>query len=256
MGLEVWSAFVIGLAGSLHCIGMCGPIAVALPTGSRSRLKHVLGRVAYNAGRVVTYSLLGLITGLVGRSLNMAGLQQGLSIALGGLIIVSLILPSRFGRYLTGARVHEWMVGRLKSLWRRFLSQRTVPSLFVVGILNGFLPCGLVYVAIAGALALSTGPVSGMVYMALFGLGTFPVMLAVSMAGSLIGLRLRRSLTRLLPVGAALLAVLFVLRGLSLGIPYVSPRINHGDDKQVTMDCHHHESEDTPSATKNGEPAQ
>src|SRR6202012_1275564 len=80
-------AFLIGLFGSVHCIGMCGPLAFAVPSFDRRWWRVVLDKISYNAGRIITYSFLGLIIGLLGRQLWLAGLQQGVSIVSGLLII-------------------------------------------------------------------------------------------------------------------------------------------------------------------------
>jgi len=248
--MELWTAFLIGLAGSLHCIGMCGPIAIALPTGESRLPAYVTGRVLYNIGRTITYSLMGLACGFVGKTILVAGYQRWLSIALGILILLAVFLPSKYAVKLTGAGWHSRQVGRLKKLWRHFFSKSTVGSLFVIGILNGFLPCGLVYVALAGSLA-TGAPLKGAAYMALFGLGTLPVMLAVSLFGTMIGLGLRQSLRRLLPVGGVILACLFILRGLSLGIPFVSPKIEQDAQGKTKVECCH-ESTPAPEANSTG----
>jgi len=222
--MELWTALIIGVAGSLHCIGMCGPIAVALPGGAERKWYYAAGRFMYNLGRVLTYAALGAVCGLVGKTIFMAGYQESLSIALGILILLALILPSKYGKYLTGAKLHEEMSLRLRSVWGRLMSKHSIGSLFIVGILNGFLPCGLVYVALAGAVA--TGSVlGGISYMTLFGLGTIPVMFAMALFGTLVGVGVKRTLRKLLPVGAVILAALFILRGMSLGIPYISPNL-------------------------------
>jgi sulfite exporter TauE/SafE len=236
--MELWSALIVGLAGSLHCIGMCGPIAVALPAGRTSRLRHVVGRIVYNAGRILTYAVLGLGAGLVGRTVHVSGYQQVISIILGVLILMAVILPSRFGALLTGAKLHARLFEPLKQLWSRLFGRGSTGALFSVGLLNGFLPCGLVYVALAGAV--TTGqPLEGALYMAVFGLGTFPVMLAVSLVGGFLGAGVRTKLHHLIPVGAVVLGMLFILRGMSLGIPFVSPKIDqHQDGTTEVRRCH------------------
>jgi sulfite exporter TauE/SafE len=236
--MELWTAFVVGLAGSLHCIGMCGPIAVALPVGQTSRLRHVAGRVVYNSGRILTYAILGLGAGLIGQTVRVYGYQQVVSIALGVLILMAVILPSRFGALLTGAKLQARLFEPLKRLWSRLFGHGSISALFSVGLLNGFLPCGLVYVALAGAIT-TDGPLPGALYMAVFGMGTFPVMLAVSLVGGLLSAGFRNRLRRLIPVGAVVLAMLFVLRGMSLGIPLVSPKIEqHQDGATEVKPCH------------------
>jgi len=236
--MELWSALIVGLAGSLHCIGMCGPIAVALPVGRTSRMRHIAGRIVCNSGRILTYAVLGLGAGLIGRTAHVSGYQQVVSITLGVLILMAVILPSRFGAVLTGAKLHARLFGPLKRLWSRLFGRDSISALFTVGLLNGFLPCGLVYVALSGAV-ITGGPLEGALYMAVFGLGTLPVMLAVSLVGGLLGAGFRSKLRHLLPVGAVVLAVLFILRGMSLGIPFVSPQVEqHQDGTTEVQGCH------------------
>jgi uncharacterized protein len=221
--MELWTAFILGLAGSLHCAGMCGPLALALPAPHRRLPVFVAGRFAYNAGRVLTYCLLGLAFGLVGQVFTFAGFQQSMSIALGIALLAGLILSPRLVRWSPITRLVNLLKGRMSGLLR----QRSLTALAVLGLLNGLLPCGLVYVACAGAAA--TGNlVRGAEYMALFGIGTIPMMLAISLSGSLVPMRIRLRLTKAIPVAVGLLAALLILRGMSLGIPYVSPNLSGG----------------------------
>jgi sulfite exporter TauE/SafE len=202
----LWTAFIVGLVGSAHCAGMCGPIALALPLKSDNWFTRVGGGLVYNAGRIITYMILGAIFGMLGKGLHMAGFQLWASIVIGILMIVMVVVPLIFKKLPSLNNVFE---GSL--------------SLFGIGLLNGILPCGLVYVAVAGAIN-TGGVISAMMYMALFGAGTIPVMLAVSLAGTMISLKLRVFVNKLSPYVIVLLGVLFILRGLSLGIPYISPK--------------------------------
>lgn len=237
--MELWTAFLIGLAGSLHCIGMCGPIAIALPTGDVTPLTLLSGRLLYNIGRSITYGIMGLVAGLVGQAIYVGGYQQMLSIALGILLLLAVILPGRFGALLTGSKFHARLTTKLRTVWTRLTASSSQSSLFAIGLLNGFLPCGLVYVALAGAV--STGnSLTGGLYMVTFGLGTLPVMLAMSLAGRLLGAGIRRRMRQLLPVGAVVLALLFILRGMSLGIPYVSPKMQVDKAGEIKIDCCDH----------------
>lgn len=236
--MELWTAFIIGLAGSLHCIGMCGPIAIALPLRDESKYRLLIGRLLYNSGRIITYALLGMIFGFIGSGFFIGGYQQILSIALGLLMLLTLFLPSKYAAYLTGARLHEKMTGKIRGLWRKLMRKNSVGSLFLIGLLNGFLPCGLVYIAIAGSISTGTAW-GGALYMALFGLGTFPVMLVMSLVGQILSFKMKLHLRKLLPVGVIILASLFILRGLSLGIPYISPKIEKQASGQTTVDCCH-----------------
>src|ERR1035441_277600 len=81
--MDLWTAFLLGLVGSLHCAGMCGPLALALPAAGNTTAGYLLGRVAYNTGRIITYCLLGIVFGLAGWTFLLAGLQRWTSIALG-----------------------------------------------------------------------------------------------------------------------------------------------------------------------------
>jgi sulfite exporter TauE/SafE len=219
----LWTAFIVGLIGSAHCAGMCGPIALALPLRSENWFTRVSGGLVYNAGRIITYMILGAIFGLLGKGLHMAGFQLLASVVIGALMIALVVIPLIFKKMPSINNVFESYSARLLSGFRNMFRKGTSSSLFGIGLLNGILPCGLVYVAIAGAI--NTGDVvMAMIYMALFGAGTIPVMLAVSMAGTMISLKLRVFINKLSPYVIVILGVLFILRGLSLGIPYISPK--------------------------------
>ena len=222
--IEVWTAFLLGLVGSLHCAGMCGPLALALPITGDTPAAFVLGRWVYNLGRLVTYCALGLVFGLAGQTLQLAGFQRWMSIALGAGLLAGLLASPR----LSLAPPVTHLVGRLKTAMSRLLQTRSLSASAVLGALNGLLPCGLVYVACAGATA--TGDLlRGVEYMAAFGLGTVPMMLAIGLSGKLVRPWLRFKLSRLVPVSVCVLAALLILRGLSLGIPYVSPDLSSSD---------------------------
>jgi sulfite exporter TauE/SafE len=219
--MELLSALILGLVGSLHCAGMCGPLALALPVTGHRAGTFFAGRAAYNLGRIATYSLLGLIFGLVGRSLALAGVQRWVSIALGVTLIVGLFASRKLALW------HPVTAGvdKLKTRMGALLRQRSLTALGLLGLLNGLLPCGLVYVACAGATA--TGDIlTGMLYMLIFGLGTIPMMLAIGLSGKLVPPAFRLQLRKAIPVSVFLLATLLILRGMSLGIPYVSPDLS------------------------------
>lgn len=235
MGL--YSAFLLGLFGSLHCIGMCGPIAIALPTGLPKRGTILLSRIWYNLGRILTYSIIGIIAGLFGDLIRLGGFQRVLSITLGVVILVAVLLPSRFTRQVIPSILMFGPSNWIKRQWSKLFKRPTQRSLFVIGVLNGFLPCGLVYAAMAAA-AVEGGTGSAVIYMAAFGLGTFPLMLVTSLFGNAIPVALRRKLNRLIPVGAIVLGVLLILRGLALGIPYISPGEMSHDHATTEMNCH------------------
>jgi len=233
--LDYLSAIVIGLVGSLHCAGMCGPIAVALPLSTDSWTGKVAGSLLYNIGRTITYGFLGLVFGLAGMGLSLGGLQQWASIGLGIIMILSVVVPriARIGSAAEKAvdRVSRWMTGAFSRLFRI----RSHGSLFTIGLLNGFLPCGLVYVALAGAVVAGNAR-DGALYMVLFGLGTIPMMLGISIAGNILSSAFRKKISRVVPYFIVLLGIIFILRGMNLGIPYVSPKLKHSTE-MTTLDC-------------------
>jgi len=216
--IEIGAGLVVGLVGSLHCAGMCGPLVLALPRTGNSCWEHVLGRFAYNAGRVATYCVLGFIFGLIGKTLFLAGVQRWASISLGALLLAGLFASRRLSAWNP---VLPW-IARLKSGMAGLLKQKSIPALGLLGMLNGLLPCGLVYVACAGAVA-TGGLLSGVAYMALFGLGTIPMLLVLSLSGSMMPPAVRLKFRKAVPVAVAALAALLILRGMELGIPFVSP---------------------------------
>jgi sulfite exporter TauE/SafE len=219
--MEYWTAFLLGLAGSAHCAGMCGPLALALPAVGASRGRFFAGRAAYNLGRLLTYSLLGAIFGLVGQTLLLAGVQRWVSIALGAALLMGLFSSRQLGLLKPVAK----LVDRLKGHMGALLRQRSLVSLLVLGTLNGLLPCGLVYVACAGATA-TNHPASGAEYMALFGLGTVPMLLVISISGRFVPIAWRVHLRKAVPVSIFIVASMLILRGMSLGIPYLSPDLS------------------------------
>ena len=221
--MDYWTAFVLGLFGSLHCAGMCGPLALALPRNVRTASGYFVGRVAYNLGRISTYATLGLLFGLSGKIISLAGFQQTVSITLGVLLIVGLFASRKLALW----KPVTLLVNQVKSKMSGLLLRRSFLSQLVLGLLNGLLPCGLVYVAAAGAVATS-GLWRGAIYMAAFGAGTLPMMLAISLSGNLVPFRWRLKMIKAIPVSIFLLGSLLILRGLSLGIPYLSPQLSGG----------------------------
>jgi hypothetical protein len=218
---DLWTALLLGLAGSAHCAGMCGPLVLALPSTQAQPLAHLIGRVLYNLGRVLTYGLLGVVFGLLGQTLAMAGVQRWVSLGLGLAILAGLIFSRTPVFRLPVAGTVSW----LKTALGFFLRKRGQGALLALGFLNGLLPCGLVYAACAGAAA-TGGVLTGVQYMLVFGLGTVPMMLALGLAGTALHGTLRQKFQKLIPASLMLLAALLILRGLSLGIPYLSPDLS------------------------------
>jgi sulfite exporter TauE/SafE len=225
--MELWTALIIGFGGSFHCIGMCGPIALALPVPATGNTKFASSRILYNFGRIISYMLMGGVFGFLGGKVMMFGLQQFLSVAIGVLILLFLVIPRQKRIQLTYFPVVRKRVIILQNSIRNLFSKNTKSSFLIIGILNGFLPCGFVYIGLSQA-SLAGGFYNGILVMLMFGIGTYPAMLAASVFGKLISIETRRKLTRMLPYMAAVLAVIFILRGMGLGIPYLSPRLSGG----------------------------
>lgn len=224
------TAFLTGLLGSFHCAGMCGPIALAVPTVGKSFTEKLLSKVVYNTGRIFTYALLGALLGAFGLGLKLAGLQQSISIAAGVLIIVVAIFSTN--------AIEKWIGNPFKMLKAqtiaRLFQSPSLASVFSIGLLNGLLPCGFVYVGLIGSVA-TQNTLEGAAFMALFGLGTFPMMLTVGMVGQFLTAHARTTITKWVPVFAILIGCVFIVRGLSLGIPYLSPKI--ATDHSTVKEC-------------------
>lgn len=237
MSPEILTSFFVGLFGSFHCIGMCGPIAIALPIPNSNNLNFVLGRLLYNLGRIATYSFLGAVFGLLGSRLVISGFQQSISITLGITIVFAVLIPAKYKAKISQHKLVQKITLPLKKGISDLFKQGTFSAMFLIGILNGFLPCGLVYVALAGAIA-SGDAISGTAVMILFGIGTFPTMFAATLFGKFINLNIRRKITKAIPVLAFVLGLLFIVRGMALGIPYLSPKISAQVVDDQNMDCH------------------
>ena len=220
--MDFITPLTIGLIGSFHCIGMCGPIVVALPLKKHNLLSKITGAILYNSGRVFTYSVIGILFGLLGRGIHLAGFQQWTSIILGIVMIITVLFPYFFREKITIGSLFSGFASRLIVRLKRLFTDRSYFSLLMIGILNGLLPCGLVYVAVAGAINSGT-VVSGAFFMMFFGIGTIPLLLVAILAGNLIGYQVRSKMLKIVPYFVFMLGVLFILRGMSLGIPYVSP---------------------------------
>ena len=218
----LYSAFIFGLISSFHCIGMCGPIAMMLPVDRNNEAKKITQIITYHIGKLTAYGILGLVFGFLGRSFYLAGMQQQLSIIVGILMIMVAVIPERvFAKYNFSKPIYKG-ISKIKQQLGSQFANKSYKSLFTIGLLNGFLPCGMVYVALFGAIAMQSASL-GVLYMVLFGLGTVPMMSLVVYIQSYLTLNFRNKIQKIIPYVGVCIGVLFVLRGLDLGIPYVSP---------------------------------
>jgi sulfite exporter TauE/SafE len=212
------SGVLMGLAGSLHCLGMCGPIALALPLGGFSGARRTGLVFLYNTGRAYMYAMLGLLAGMAGKGLNLIGFQRYVSVGIGVFLIAVLLFPrSGLHRYLADSSFV--ISSRLRNRFSAALRRRSEISFLVIGLLNGMLPCATVYLALGAALA-AGDPLGGSLFMFVFGFGTMPLMLAVSLIGKRFkGFTFRFRQT--VPIITLLVAVLLILRGFGIN-PLIS----------------------------------
>lgn len=221
----LFSALILGLLGSLHCIGMCGPIAFMLPVDRSNNFKKALQISSYHLGRIFTYGIIGVVFGFMGKGFSLFGLQQQLSIAVGVLMILIILLPRKTFQKYNLSKYFYSVVGKVKSALGKSLKKKSADTFFTIGFLNGFLPCGLIYIAVFAAVA-SGSIMQSSLYMMVFGLGTVPLMTTSIYFMSFIKNKARQKVRKLIPVFVVITGLLFIVRGLGLGIPYVSPKQN------------------------------
>ncbi len=228
------AAFLMGIVGSIHCVGMCGPIALALPYGRFDKNKSRLARILFQTGRVSTYALLGLVLGFIGLSASIFGGQQFLSITIGIILIISIMLPSLFNRLQSIAFISKFQIA-IKSKLAEMIKIDSLRAFYVSGLLNGLLPCGLVWLALSTSLALANGFESA-VFMLFFGLGTIPSMILVLGTFQLLKNRFSFRFKMISNYVALTIAVLLIVRGLNMG-NYLSPYVDfeHAKEKIITI---------------------
>jgi uncharacterized protein len=222
--LDIPLVFSLGLLGSVHCLQMCGPIVLAysLPMadaqGGGLRRRLIMSHLAYNAGRITTYSVLGAVAGAAGHALGLIGRLAGfeniaaivagifliaMGISMAGVLPVSNLLRLDPTRLLT----------RLHHVASRLITAPSHRSKFKLGLLLGFLPCGLIYAALLKAME-AGNPVAGAVVMLIFGLGTAGALIVTGFLSSVIAVPLRRWGNMIAAVGVTLLGALLLYRGM------------------------------------------
>lgn len=229
------TALTIGIMGSLHCVGMCGPIALAVPLKSNSVAYSYLGSFNYLFGKAITYSLLGLFSGAFAKMIELTGFQRFISVFTGILVLI-IFFFQKISTYNLGIEKFnlKW-VTLLKAQFNRFMKDKNLISAFFIGLINGLLPCGLVYIALAVAVG-AGGWWQSMLYMFIFGIGTMPLLFGLMIFKSRLSISLRGFFQKAIPTFTIALAVLLIVRGLNLGIPYFSPKIITAKHKK-TIEC-------------------
>lgn len=249
MGTYILAGFIIGLTSNFHCIGMCGPIAMAIPVNRKSNLTILSDALQYNFGRIITYSLLGLLVGFIGLSIKTFGVLQWLSILAGiGLILFAwqkylhALFPFKIPSFKIQATLNKGL--------GKIIRSHSPFKLLLLGGLNGLLPCGMVFVALSNAILTGDILYSSLAMLA-FGVGTLPAMMAVVFMMNKISTSTRKKMSRAVPYLLTVVGLLIILRGLNLGIPFISPNVKMVEKKieqkdgscvnesTVEMDCCH-----------------
>ncbi len=229
------AGFTLGFAGSLHCVGMCGPLSLALPTYHLSPVVKFFSLLLYQGGRIITYSILGLLFGLAGRTMYIAGIQQWFSIAIGVVILAGaafyfLQKHTVHFKFLSG-----WYAILQQIIGKRLRRNNGPGGFLVLGMANGLLPCGMVYMALAAALSFAQ-VYQSVGFMSLFGAGTLPAMMIVGYGGRMINPSVRMVFRKSIPFFITATGILLILRGLNLGIMFISPALPHAAGQAVN--CH------------------
>ncbi len=230
------TALLLGLLGSFHCLGMCGPIAFILPVDRNNKAKMSLQTLLYHLGRMTAYASIGLVFGYLGKGISLVGFQQKVSLILGIIMVVLAFVPATKVLRLKPLAGWNKFVYFVKNSLSNYLQKRSTFGFYIIGFFNGLLPCGLVYIALVGAMA--TGdPMLGALYMAIFGLGTVPMMSLAIFLGNFVSVKIRNKINKLIPYAVAFVGILFILRGLNLGIKYLSPsdKMLNTNNKMIKM---------------------
>ncbi len=214
-------AFLMGLFGSLHCAVMCGPIMLGMPFRKQDFLQSAFPLLLYQFGRIAVYTVLGLLVGTLGSSIRTFSDQKTLSIFIGLILVLFTALQFNTAYRNRFSRFQSWLLNPISRLMGKVFN---LPfwGLFA-GMLNGIIPCGMVYLALATAL--NSGSIqSGGMFMFLFGLGTTPLMLMISLGGIFLKKYIRFNTNKLIPWFMFFMGTMLILRSADLGIPFISPR--------------------------------
>ncbi len=216
------TSLLLGLMGSFHCLGMCGPIAFILPVDRNNKLKMSIQTLLYHLGRMTAYGMIGLVFGYLGQGISLLGFQQKVSLIMGIIMVIFAFVPASKVLRLKPLAWWNKFVYFIKNSLGNYLQKRSTLGFYTIGFFNGLLPCGLVYVALVGAMATGS-PLLGALYMIIFGLGTSPMMTLAIYLGNFVSVKVRNKINKMIPYAVAFVGILFILRGLNLGIKYISP---------------------------------
>jgi sulfite exporter TauE/SafE len=227
----VYLAFTLGLLANFHCIGMCGPISLALPLNRTTKLTAASGVMTYTFGRSIGYAMLGVIIGAIGFSANLLGALQWLSIV-SGILIILFAWRNYYAFTPRFTAFNHFVSQKIGVLFKRNREKKSYTTLGLIGLLNAYLPCGMVYVALLSAL--NAGSVTNAaLFMFVFGLGTAPGFLMLALLKN--KMTYSRFFTNKVLVASlvSIVGLLILLRGLNLGIPMISPKMEMTQTIQV-----------------------
>lgn len=221
------TAFFLGFAGSLHCFSMCSPISIIMLTEKKISFKILLNNLLYQIGRLTSYIILGILFSFLGKSFSLIGLHKIISLLLGLFIILYIFY---FKLYINIRFINIFYIKFINFFQKKlicFLKKKNLFSAFLIGILNGLLPCGLLYLAITTSISMGD-IINGIYFMLFFGIGTIPIMLTSLLLGNIIKINLINNnfIKYITPILLFFMSILLFLRGLGLGIPYISPLDN------------------------------
>jgi len=212
------TALMLGLAGSLHCVGMCSPLVMAV---TNLKGPQFINRLVYNMGRIFSYGVLGLVAATFGSLFQFSGFQNVISTALGALLIVAGVLGLTYLKIPFLTKIILAITAKIKKAFSKFLSKKSMSSLTLMGMLNGVLPCGLTSIALAYCISLST-PQEGFLFMLIFGLATLPVMLGLTSIFQIYIKKLNFNFHRVTTVTMILVGILLISRSL-LSVHHSTP---------------------------------
>jgi uncharacterized protein len=234
MNITIFSGIMLGMASSLHCIGMCGPLGLSIPGGNGNSIGRIFSFSIYHFGRILTYTLFGLIFGLAGKGIYLAGFQQMTSIFL-GILMIGIFLRHFFFRNFLSSPVAGRLMKKVQTLFSVVWTYQGRLRFLLLGMINGLLPCGMVYLALA--LAVTTKSLSGSILlMAMFGLGTLPALAGLRYFAFSLSLPIRNYFKKISPFLIGIMGMMLILRGMNLGIPYLSPAI--AGSSAAGISCH------------------
>lgn len=243
MESAIWLGFVMGLASNLHCLGMCGPIALATPVNRTSWWTIFIDLTKYHSGRIAIYTAMGVFAGMIGASIRFLNWIQWISIA-SGVLIILFAWGKYFAKIPLGAKIQAWFFPLLQKFRKNAIQSKSPFKLVFLGMVNGLLPCGVVYLALGNAVLANSYWGSAMA-MLTFGVGTLPILLAIGVFGAKLGNSFKHKWKNVVPVMLTIVGAVIILRGMNLGIPYISPKINQTEivqddgevETQTTLDC-------------------